>query len=544
MMYRKNDPMKPLDFSARFDRRTFLAGSATTAASLLFAERLFGAPTVDSIKPNPELAKLSAIALAEAKKQGATYCDIRINRYRDQFSGWRMSPQRGGTQTDEVPFVNDRQSFGFGVRVIAKGQWGFAASPIVNPTEIARITREAVIVAKANSAAQSQPVRLAPTKSYVDRWVSPHEKDPFEVSVNEKLDLLHNAASTIKKNEKVMTAVGALGFHSEDKYFASTEGSSIQQYILQVYPTLNATAVDFKNGVSRSRSYQVAPQARGWEYVPMMNLGENARRIADEVVEHLSAPSVTAGKKDLVLLPSHLCLTIHESIGHSTELDRALGYEANYAGTSFLTTDKMGKFRVGSDLVNFFGDRTTEFGLSTVKYDDDGVKTTRFPIIEKGIFTHYQTIRDQAHLVGETESRGCCYADSWSSVPFQRMPNVWLAAAETDTTLDDLVGGVEDGVLIEGTGSYSIDQQRYNFQFGGDAFWEIKGGKKRGMVSRVAYQARTPDFWQACDGIAGRAYWQQYGLPNDGKGEPTQINAMSHGCAPTRFRQINVLVTD
>jgi TldD protein len=544
MMYRKNDPMKPLDFSARFHRRAFLAGSATTAASLLFAEKLFGAPTVEPGKPNPELAKLSAIALAEAKKQGATYCDIRINRYRDQFSGWRMSPQRGGTQTDEVPFVNDRQSFGFGVRVIAKGQWGFAASPIVNATEIARITREAVIVAKANSAVQAQPVRLAPTKSYVDRWVSPHEKDPFEVSVNEKLDLLHNAASTIKKNEKVMTAFGALGFHSEDKYFASSEGSSIQQYILQVYPTLNATAVDFKNGVSRSRSYQVAPQARGWEYVPMMNLGENARRIAGEVVEHLSAPSVTAGKKDLVLLPSHLALTIHESIGHSTELDRALGYEANYAGTSFLTTDKMGKFRVGSDLVNFFGDRTTEFGLSTVKYDDDGVKTTRFPIIEKGIFTHYQTIRDQAHLVGETESRGCCYADSWSSVPFQRMPNVWLAPAETDTTLDDLVGGVEDGVLIEGNGSYSIDQQRYNFQFGGDAFWEIKGGKKRGMVSRVAYQARTPDFWQACDGIAGRAYWQQYGLPNDGKGEPTQINAMSHGCAPTRFRQINVLVTD
>jgi TldD protein len=199
---------------------------------------------------------------------------------------------------------------------------------------------------------------------------------------------------------------------------------------------------------------------------------------------------------------------------------------------------------VGSDVVNFFGDRTTEFGMSTVKYDDDGVKTMRFPIIEKGIFKHYQTIRDQAHLIGETESRGCCYADSWSSVPFQRMPNVWLAPSESDTTADDLIAGVDDGVLIEGTGSYSIDQQRYNFQFGGDAFWEIKGGKKRGMISRVAYQARTPDFWQACDAIAGRAYWQQYGLFNDGKGEPTQINAMSHGCAPSRFRQINVLVTD
>jgi TldD protein len=528
-----------MDFTAAFTRRAFLAGS-----SLLAAEKLFGAPAEDSAKPNPELEKLAAGALAEAKKQGATYCDIRINRYRDQFSGYRLSPQRGGGKTDEVPFVNDRASFGFGVRVIAKGQWGFAASPNVNPAEIARITREAVLVAKANSALQAQPVRLAPTSSYIDRWVSPHDKDPFAVSVDEKLELLHTATVTIKKNAKMQSAFGALGFHSEDKYFASSEGSSIQQYIVQVYPYLNATAVDFEKGISKRRSYQVAPQARGWEYVPMMNLGENARRVAEEVVEHLSAPPVTAGKKDLVLLPSHLCLTIHESIGHSTELDRALGYEANYAGTSFLTTEKMGNFRVGSDIVNFFGDRTTENGLSTVKYDDDGVKTTRFPIVEKGIFKHYQTIRDQAHLVGETESRGCCYADSWGSVPFQRMPNVGLAPGAEETTLDSLIGGVEDGVLIEGIGSFSIDQQRYNFQFGGDAFWEIKGGKKGGMISRVAYQARTPDFWQACDGIAGRSFWQQYGLPNDGKGEPPQSNAMSHGCAPARFRQINVLVTD
>ncbi|MBZ5626217.1 MAG: TldD/PmbA family protein [Acidobacteriia bacterium] len=525
-------------------RRAFLAGSATTAASLLFAEQLFGEPDSGADKPNPALEKLAAVALAEAKKQGATYCDIRINRYRDQYSGYRLSPQRGGSQTDEVPFVGDGQSFGFGVRVISRGQWGFGSSPEVNAAEIARITREAVTAAKANSALQAQPVRLARTGKYVDRWVAPHEKDPFAVSVDEKLELIHGATLTIKKNPKVFAASGSLGFHSEDKYFASSEGSSIQQYIVQVYPDLSAEAVDFKNGISRSRSYQVAPLARGWEYVPMMNLGENARRIAEEVVEHLAAPPVTAGKKDLVLLPSHLCLTIHESIGHSTELDRALGYEANYAGTSFLTTDKMGKFRVGSDIVNIFGDRTTEFGLSTVKYDDDGVKTTRFPIIEKGIFQHYQTIRDQAHLIGETESRGCCYADSWSNVPFQRMPNVWLAPSDAATTLDDLIAAVEDGVLIEGTGSYSIDQQRYNFQFGGDAFWEIKGGKKRGMIAQVAYQSRTPDFWQACDGIAGRAYWQQYGLPNDGKGEPMQTNAMSHGCAPARFRQINVIQTD
>jgi TldD protein len=530
------DPLRPSSLT----RRTFLA----SAAAVLAANELFGAPQNASTKPSASLEKLGSNALNEAKRQGATYCDIRINRYRDQYSGYRLSPQRGGTKTDEVPFVTDRQSFGFGVRVIANGQWGFAASPLVTPEEISRITREAVTVAKANSALQAEPVQLAPTKAYTDRWVSPHDVDPFSVSVGEKLELIHNATVTIKKNPKVLMAYGMLGFHAEDKYFASTEGSSIQQYIVQVYPYLTASAVDFEKGISRERSYQVAPLATGWEYVPKMNLGENAARVASEAVEHLMAPPVKPGKKDLVLLPSHLCLTIHETLGHSTELDRALGYEANFAGTSFLTPDKVGKFRVGSDLINVFGDRTTEYGLSTVKYDDDGVATTKFPIFEKGVFVHYQTIRDQAHLIGENTSRGCCYADSWSSVPFQRMPNVWLQAGPRGVTIDSLISGVDDGILIEGTGSWSIDQQRYNFQFGGDAFWEIKGGKKGNMISRVAYQGRTPDFWQACDGIADQSYWQQYGLPNDGKGEPEQTNAMSHGCSPTRFRQINVLQTD
>jgi len=528
------------DMGPLLTRRSFLAGSA----SLALAEKLFGDKGDSSSKPSPALEKLGAVAIAEAKRQGATYCDIRINGYRDQYCGYRLSPQRGGSKVDEVPWVNDSQSFGFGVRVISKGQWGFAASPVVSAEEIARIAREAVTVANANAALQAQPVQLAPVKAYVDRWVCPFDKDPFAISVEEKLDLLHRATKTIKKNPGVFSSYGNLGFHAEDKYFASSDGSSIQQYIVHSYPYLSATSVDFQTGISRSRSFQVAPLAKGWELVVAADLVENARIVADEAVQHLTAPPVKPGTKDLVLLPSHLCLTIHESLGHSTELDRALGYEANYAGTSFLTPDKMGKFRVGSNVVNVFGDRIYEYGLSTVKYDDDGVKTARFPILENGIFVHYQTIRDQAHLIGETESRGCCYADSWSSVPFQRMPNVWLAPGKDDTTLDDLISGVDDGVLIDGTGSYSIDQQRYNFQFGGDAFWEIKGGKKRGMISRVAYQSRTPDFWRACDAIAGRSYWQQFGLTNDGKGEPGQTNAMSHGCAPSRFRQIRVLETD
>jgi TldD protein len=529
--------------NGHFSRRSFVA-TAAGGASWLLANKLFGEPNSGSSKPDPALEKLGAVALEEAKKHGASYADIRIARFRQQFSGYRLSPERGGTKTDEVPFVTDQNSFGFGVRVIANGQWGFAASPLVTIEEIGRIAREAVLVAKANAALQIQPLQLAPTKAYVDRWSSPAEKDPFLVSMDEKLELIHGAAVSIKKDPKIFSSFGAIGIWAEDKYFASTEGSSIQQYVVRIAPFLNATAVDQQNGISRTRSYKVEPQTAGWEAIPKANLPENAPRIRAEVLEHLAAPPVKPGKKDLVLLPSHLWLTIHESIGHSTELDRALGYEANFAGTSFLTTEKLGNFSFGSELINVFGDRTNDRGLATVKYDDDGVLTTKFPIIEKGIFKHYQTIRDQAHLVGETVSRGCCYADSWSSVPFQRMPNVWLAPGPPEVTPDSLIAGVEDGILIEGEGSFSIDQQRYNFQFGGDAFWEIKGGKKRGMLSRVAYQSKTTDFWHACDGIAGPSHWQQFGSPNDGKGEPEQVNAVSHGCSASRFRQINVLLTD
>ncbi len=517
-------------------RRSFIGASAALATEL------FGAPK-DGTVPNPALEKLADTALREAKKLKAAYCDIRINRYRNQDAGVRLSPERGTGKTLEVPMVSDTDSFGFGVRVIVDGAWGFAASPIVSTGEIVRMTGEAVTVARANASITKQRVILAPVKAYKARWTSPFERNPFDVPIAEKLELLRESAAEAKKNGRIFNSSGTLNFHSEDKYFASSEGSSIQQLIVQSFAMLNATAVDISKGLSRSRMYNPTPLSTGYEFIPQMNMKENAQRIREEVLEHLGAPAVKAGKKDLILMPSHLFLTIHESIGHSTELDRALGYEANYAGTSFLTLDKLGKQRIGSPIVNFYGDRTTDKGLATVAYDDDGVKTTRFPIVEKGIFTHYQTIRDQAHLIHEKESRGCCYADSWSTVPFQRMPNVSLEPGP-DATLNDLISGVEDGILIEGRGSYSIDQQRYNFQFGGDAFWEIKGGKKGGMISQVAYQSRTTDFWQSCDAIANRSYWQLYGSGRDGKGEPTQINSMSHGCSPARFRQINVIQTD
>lgn len=519
-------------------RRSFVAGSAGALAAELFAAQK------EAASPNPALEKLADGALREAKKLKASYCDIRINRYRDQSIVIRLSPERGTGKVNEVPNISDTESFGFGVRVIVDGAWGFAASPVVTPVEIARITAEAVTVAKANASIKSKPIVLAPVKAYRDRWTSPFVRNPFDVPIGEKLALLTDAAREIKKQPKVFMASGNLAFHSEDKYFASSEGSSIQQFIVQTFGSISANAVDLQRRLSKNRAYIPTPLSTGYEFVAQMNLKENAARIREEVVEHLMAAPVQPGKKDLVLMPSHLFLTIHESVGHPTELDRALGYEANYAGTSYLTVDKLGKMRVASDIVNFYGDRTTAQGLATVAYDDDGVKTSKFPIVTKGIFTGYQTIRDQAHLIGDKESRGCCHADSWLTVPFQRMPNVSLEPGKSEVRLQDLISGVDDGILIEGRGSYSIDQQRYNFQFGGDGFWEIKGGKKRGMISQVAYQARTPDFWQACDAIAGSSYWQMYGSGSDAKGEPMQINAMSHGCAPARFRKIDVIQTD
>lgn len=519
------------------NRRQFLA-----ASSVALANQIFGAPST-SKTPEEALEKLGAVALEQGKKLKASYCDIRIVRLRTQNVSMRMTTERGSTRTSSVPNLSEQSTFGFGVRIMLNGAWGFASSPIVTPEEIARVTGEAAIIAKANAAIQSRPVRLAPTKSYREVWVTPHDIDPFEISASEKIDLLTDATEEVKKNARVLTGTASLTFRNEDKYLATSEGSSIQQYLLQIYGGLDATAVDADAGISRTRNYVPTQASAGWEYVPQMNLRENAGIIREEVLEHLSAPAVKPGKKDLLLMPNHLMLTIHESVGHPTELDRALGYEANYAGTSYLTPATIGK-RIASKHVTIIGDRTSPRALATCGFDDDGVKTSQFTIIDQGILKTFQTTRDQAPLLGEKESHGCCQADSWATVPFQRMPNVWLAPGPDETTLDNLISGIEDGVLIDGRGSYSIDQQRYNFQFGGDAFWEIKGGKKRGMISRVSYQARTPDFWQACDGTAGPAYWRQYGTTGDAKGEPTQINAISHGCSPTRFRKVDVLLTD
>jgi TldD protein len=534
-------------------RRRFLQTVGATAGAAAAGD-LLGMPlwSVESaaLAADPaDLRRLTAVALDRARALGCSYADIRINRYRNQTVALRTSPDRGagpGGKANHVPSVTESESFGFGVRVLHSGTWGFAASPRVEKDTIARVTAAAVAVARANAALRHRPVELAPVPAYDDRYTTPFEKDPFAVPVQDKLGLLQQAHEAAKRVQGVMTVSSALGFRTEDKVFASTEGSFIQQLVMQVSPSFTATAVDLQTRKSKSRSFQVHPVTGGWEHVEQCGLLAAAERVGAEAVEHLAAPSVEPGVKDLVLLPSHLSLTIHESIGHSTELDRALGYEANFAGTSFLAppATMMGKFQFGSPLVNVVGDRTLPGAMATVGWDDDGVEATSWHIIQEGVFKAYQTTRDQAHLVGETASRGCCYADSFDSIPFQRMPNVWLEPGKDGKSLDDLIAMVDDGILIDGRGSYSIDHQRYNFQFGGDAFWEIKNGKRGRMLADVAYQSKTAEFWNACAAIADERAWVNFGLNSDGKGQPGQINAMSHGCSPALFRGIHVLRTE
>lgn len=482
------------------------------------------------------MKELADVALNTARGKGAQYADIRINRYRRQFLFSRE---------DRIVNTVDNEDFGFGVRVLLDGTWGFASGSVVARDDIARIAEQAVAIARANKSVQKVPVKLAPTKAFVDTWQTPITKDPFRIPASAKADLLLavNAAAQKAGASFCQSSIFAV---REEKYFASTEGSYIDQLLTRVWPNFNVTVVDKESGRFQQRAALTSPIGTGWEYVESYPLVEEAREAAEQCQQKVKAKSVSPGKKDLVLSPEHLWLTIHESIGHPTELDRALGYEANFAGTSFVTTEKLGKLKYAAPIVNVVGDKTQARGLATCGYDDDGVKTRAFDIIRDGVFVGYQTIREQAHLIGETESKGCCYADSFSSVPFQRMPNVSLKPRDHGgkrVGLDELLADVKDGVLIEGNGSFSIDQQRYNFQFGGQVFWEIKDGKKGEMLKDVAYQSNTTEFWNACDEIGSEHFYKLGGSFFDGKGQPIQTNSVSHGASWTRFRKINVINT-
>jgi TldD protein len=484
--------------------------------------------------PADEMRDLADAALAAAKRAGATYADIRINRYRNQFIF---------TRDRRVQNIVNTEDYGFGVRVIAEGTWGFASSSSVTKEEIARVAAQAVTIAKANKAINVEPVRLAPVEAYDATWNTPVTKNPFELPLQPKLDLL------LQIHEEALKVPGAsfvsafMQFVNEHKYFASSEGSHIEQSLVRSYPSFSVTAVDRATGKFYSRNALTSPMGMGYEYVDSYPLLKEAGEAAEEAVAMHKAKTVQAGQKTLILHPTNLWLTIHESVGHPTELDRALGYEANFAGTSFLTTDKLGKFEFGSKMVNIVADKTQEHAMATCGYDDDGVKTTRWPLIKEGVFVDYQTTRDQAHLIGQKTSHGCSYADNWASVPFQRMPNVSLEPGDKDLSEQDIIGATDDGIYVKGDGSYSIDHQRYNFQFSGQTFWEVKNGKITTQLRDVAYQSNTPEFWKSCDMLGGKSTYLLGGAFSDGKGQPTQSNSVSHGCPVTRFARVNILNT-
>src|SRR5262245_38581954 len=526
-------------------RREFIAaGTALVAATYVpdWAQAFQPGTAADAGR-----AEAAEAALARAASLGASYADIRVSRYRRESISIRER---------QVQNVSRSSSYGMGLRVLVDGAWGFAATNTVNAASARTVADQAVAIARANAILQTHKVALANADKVVATWNNPIKRDPFEVPLETKTAFL------MKLNETALAVPGVsfinsqVQFVDEQKYFASSEGSRITQRLVRTYPLFTTTAADRASGDFQTRAavdpasgdvqtLAVVGRAKrlGYEYVEDYPWFQDAEKAGHEVVEKLKAKPVVPGRFDIVVDPSQLFLAIHESVGHSTELDRSLGYEANSAGTSFIKPGDAGKRRFGNKIVNLVADRTQPGGLATVGYDDEGVQAERWHLVRDGMFVDWQTTRELAPLVGQQRSHGCLHADDWSSVPFPRMPNVSLEPAATAVTLDDLFADIKRGLYVVGRGVSSIDQQRYNFQFGGAVIREITNGKLGAMVRDAAYQSRTPDFWTSCDGIGGPASYRLGGTSADGKGEPGQTNAVSHGCSPARFRNITVLNT-
>ncbi|MFT4247997.1 MAG: TldD/PmbA family protein [Pseudomonas sp.] len=535
------------------DRRTFLTLSGLGATGLLLPQtRLVAAEQLLVPADAARNRRLADAALATAKAAGAGYCDVRVGRYLRQFVITREA---------KVENVVNAESIGVGVRVIADGAWGFAATNTLSSDGVATATRQAVAIARANAKRASSPVQLAPLAGVGEAsWRTPLKRNALEVPLAEKVALLMelNAAA---QNAGADFVASRLFCINEQKYFASSDGSYIDQDVHRLWLPFTVTAVDKASGRFRTRDGLGAPVGMGYEYLDgdaahkhrlpggVTGYGlsydprEDAVAAARQARAKLSAPSVKPGKYDLVIDPSNLFLTIHESVGHPLELDRVLGYEANYAGTSFATLDKRGSFRWGSAPVNFVADKTRAGSLGAVGYDDEGVKTKQWDLVKDGVLVDYQCTRDQAHILGKTASDGCSYADAWSSVQFQRMPNVSLLPGSVPLSVERMIAGVEKGLYIHGRASYSIDQQRYNAQFGGQLMFEIEHGKVTRLVEDGAYQIRTPEFWNSVSAICDERDFRMGGSFFDGKGQPSQVSAVSHGSATTRFDGVNVINT-
>ena len=483
------------------------------------------------------LQALTDAALTRALDLGCEHADIRVERIRTQTISLRDARPEA---------VTDGEDLGLAVRVVHEGTWGFAAGVVLTAAEAVRLAEEAVAVATVSSAINSDRVELAPEPVYRDAtWVSDYETDPFELPDAEKTALLTEFSERLLAADGVEHVQSSCMHVKEQKYYADTAGTRTRQQRVRIHPEFTALTVDRATGSFESMRTLAPPVGRGWEYLTggSYDWGRELAEIPELLREKTKAPSVEAGRYDLVIDPSNLWLTIHESIGHATELDRALGYEAAYAGTSFATVDKLGTLQYGSPLLHVTGDRTTPNGLSTVGWDDEGVAGQEWDIVKDGVLVGYQVDRNMARLRGLPRSNGCAFADSPGHVPVQRMANVSLRPAPDGPSTDEIIGGVERGIYVVGDKSWSIDMQRYNFQFTGQRFYRIEDGKLAGQLRDVAYQATTTDFWGSMSVVGGPQTYVLGGAFNCGKAQPGQAAPVSHGCPTARFDQVSVLNT-
>ena len=482
--------------------------------------------------------RLSDAALSAAVAAGASHADLRIHRIVNEV----VQLRDGELETSVV----DRE-VGLAVRVIVDGTWGFASHAELDTDVAAETARRAVQVARVLAPLNAETIELAPEPAYSDvSWVSTYRIDPFAIPAADKVGLLEEYSGRLLAADGVDHVSASMHAVKEQTFYADTLGSSITQQRVRVQPTLEAVTVDAAAGSFETMRTLAPPTARGWEAVEGDDVWDWSGELAELptlLAEKAKAPSVTPRPTDLVIDPSNLWLTIHESIGHATEYDRAIGYEAAYAGTSFATPDKLGTMCYGSPSMTVTADRTEEFGLASVGWDDEGVQAQRWDLVRDGIFVGYQLDRVFALRLGMSRSNGCSYADSPHHVPIQRMANVSLQPGADDLSTDDLIARVDDGIYVIGDKSWSIDMQRYNFQFTGQRFFRIRGGKLEGQLRDVAYQATTTDFWGAMEAVGGPSTWRLGGAFNCGKAQPGQVAPVSHGCPSALFRGINVLNT-
>jgi TldD protein len=489
------------------------------------------------------MRSLADAALQRARDLGAWHADVRVERIRRQVLSLRDGRLEGSHDGTEV---------GVAVRVVHEGAWGFAAGVDLTADEAARMADRAVDVARVSRSMTAVPVELADEPVYPDvTWVSAYQVDPFAVPETDKVELLAERSRGLLADPRVHHVTASLAIVSEGKFYADLAGTVTTQQRIRVHPELEVLGVDAEAGRFDTMRTLAAPTGRGWEYVTgadgVVDWVDELAPLPDLLAEKLAAPGVRPGSYDLVIDPSNLWLTIHESVGHATELDRALGYEANYAGTSFATPDRLGELRYGSGVMQVTGDRTQPHGLATVGYDDEGVASQRWDLVRDGVFVGYQLDRRMARMLsdvlGTSRSNGCAFADSPVHVPVQRMANVSLAPAEGGPSTEQLVSRVDDGIYVVGDRSWSIDMQRYNFQFTGQRFYRIRDGRLAGQVRDVAYQSNTPEFWGSLEAVGGPQTWILGGAFNCGKAEPGQIAPVSHGCPSALFRGIRVLNT-